>query len=136
MKIKISIAVLIMLILLNITLNAQPTKEQKLNNLIENCYNALTNDNAGVQEAGIYISMQFKSRYPNLNDKEFVNALDDIASDSKNARVSYKAQLAKIYFQNPEWFKNIEIKSILDEEKVYEQISNKINTIMFASNDL
>ena len=92
MKTKLSIAVFSMLLLLNLTLNAQPTKEEKINNLIENCYNTLKSDNEGVKEAGIYISIQFKNRYPKLIDKKFVRALDDLASDSKNARISYKAQ--------------------------------------------
>jgi len=136
MKTRITIAVLSMLLMFNVVLNAQPKKVQKMDNLIENCYNSLTNDNAGVQEAGIYISIQFKNKFPDLNDKKFVKALDNLASDSKSARISYKAQLAKIYYQNPEWFKDVKIKSILEQQEVYEEISNKLNTIMFASKDL
>ena len=101
--------------------------------LVDNCFNALTNGNEGVKESAIFVSIQFKNRFPNENDTKFVSALDNLASNSKSARISYKAQLAKLYFQNPQWFKNVEIKSILDEQEVYEQIAKKLNTIMFAT---
>ena len=136
MKAKVSMVVLSILLVFGLTINAQTPKNEKVENLVENCYNALTNNNQGVSEAGIFVSIQFKNRFPNVNDRKFVNALEKLASNSDNARISYKAQLAKIYFQNPEWFKNVKIKSILDEQEVYEQIAKKLNTIMFATTDL
>jgi len=119
--------------LFTLNMNAQPTKSEKVKTVVENCYKSLTNDNEGVVESAIFVSIQFKNRFPEENDNIFVSALNDLAINSRNAKISYKAQLAKIYFENTELFKDIQIKSIYDDQKVYEQISEKLNSVVLAS---
>jgi hypothetical protein len=130
---KIKIAMLGLLVVSS-SLVAQPTENEKLNTLVENCTNALNHENDGVVESAIYVSLQFKNRYPEQNDKNFVQALDRIANTSENARVTYKAQLAKIYFKNSDWFSAIEVNSIFDEQEVFEKIAEKVNTVLLAVN--
>ncbi|MBK7104803.1 MAG: hypothetical protein IPH62_05925 [Ignavibacteriae bacterium] len=125
--------VLSLILLFSINLNAQPTKSEKVKTVVANCYKSLTNDNEGVVESAIFVSIQFKNRFPEENDNIFVSALNDLAINSRNAIISYKAQLAKIYFENTELFKDIQIKSIYDDQKVYEQISDKLNSVVLAS---
>jgi hypothetical protein len=133
MKAKIIYALILALSILALQLNAQSPDTDKIERLAENCVLALTHENSGVAESAIFLSIQFKNRYPNENSKKFVEVLDDIASESKSPRISYKAQLAKIYLVNKKWFDGVEIGSIESEQKVYEEISSKINQIMFAS---
>lgn len=131
---KIKNAVVLSLVLLfSLNLNAQSTKEKTAEDLAEIVYGNLKSSSEGVAESSIFVSMQFKSKYPNVKNEIFVNALNDLATNSNKAIISYKAQLAKIYFENTELFKDIQIKSIYDDQKVYEQISDKLNSVVLAS---
>ena len=141
MKTKLSLTTLLYLAVLSVSIfalnieaqTAQEIKEKKNENLIKNCYNALTHSNAGVVESAIFVSIQFKNKFPDADGEELIEALDEIASESKSAKISYKAQLAKMYFNNSEWFKNVEVSSIKDEQKVYENIAETLSSIMFAT---
>ncbi|MFZ1290885.1 MAG: hypothetical protein WAR79_12390 [Melioribacteraceae bacterium] len=133
MKTIKAIVILTVILLFSQSLNAQPNENEKIKTVVENCFKSLTNDNEGVVESAIFVSIQFKNRFPEESDNIFVSALNDLAINSRNAKISYKAQLAKIYFENTELFKDIQIKSIYDDQKVYEQISEKLNSVVLAS---
>lgn len=127
------IYVIMLLVGLTLNLNAQLENDAKVENAIENCYESLTHSNQGVAESAIFVSIQFKNKFPNKNAGKFVDALDEIASESENPRISYKAQLAKMYFNNTEWFKDIVVDSIENEQKVYEKIAETLSNKMFAA---
>jgi hypothetical protein len=129
MKSKILYTVILLVALFSLNLNAKTPVE----NLKKNCYNSLKHDNEGVAESAIFVSIQFKNRFPNENDSKFIDVLEELSIESKNSRLSYKAQLAKIYFTNMDWFKNIEIKSIEDEQKIFEEIAETISNKMFVA---
>lgn len=133
MKNKIIYTLVLTLTLTIVNLVAQPIEEEKTDLMAKNCYVALTHENAGVVESAIFLSMQFKNRFPSLDDNEFIEILGDIAKNSNSPVVSYKAQLARTYFKNIDLFTNIEVTSIKSENLVYEQIANKINSIMLAN---
>lgn len=133
MKRKIIYTLVLTLTLTIVNLVAQPIDKEKTDLMAKNCYVALTHENAGVVESAIFLSMQFKNRFPSLDDNEFIEVLNDIAKNSNSPVVSYKAQLARTYFKNIDLFTNIEVKSIKSENLVYEQIANKINSIMLAN---
>ena len=133
MKTNVKIMLISLIVLFASTINAQNSPKEKIDNFKKNCKAALTHNNSGVVESAIYVSIQFKNLFPEENDKEFVNVLNELANNSDNARISYKAQLAKLYFNNRDWFKEIEIKSINSEDEVYEEIAEKVNSIIFAS---
>ena len=128
-KIKIIIAAIF---LFNIGICAQSSEENYFNKLLDIIYNNLESKTEGVSESAIFVSLQLKSKYPNIDSEKFIDALEQIVENSKNAKVSYKAELAKLYFQNPDWFEKVEIKSILMEEEVYVKIAEKISSKMFA----
>lgn len=133
MKKRIIYTLILSLVLTTVNLVAQPTKEERTDLITQNCYAALTHENAGVVESAIFISMQYKKNFPTLEDDEFIEVLNDIAKNSNNPVVSYKAQLARTYFKNIDLFTNIDVRSIRGENEVYEQIASKINSIMLAN---
>ncbi|MBK8944668.1 MAG: hypothetical protein IPM32_05270 [Ignavibacteriae bacterium] len=132
MKTIKNVVIFSLVVLFTLNLNAQ-TKEKSIDDLTEIVYTNLKSKSEGIVESSIFVSMQFKSKYPNIKNRIIVNALNDLATNSNNAIISYKAQLAKIYFENTELFKDIQIKSIYDDQKVYEQISDKLNSVVLAS---
>ena len=134
MKQKIIYALILFTALLSLNLNAQTFTGEKLESIIENCHYSLMHENIGVAEAAIFISIQFKKRYPQENDKVFLEALEELAQNSKSPVISYKAQLARIYFMNNDLFKDIEVNSIEEEQKVFGQISDRISNMRLAVN--
>lgn len=133
MKTKLIYTLLLALSLFLLNIEAQPLNEKKLESATENCYSSLMHDNLGVVESAIFVSIQFKNKYPKENSNQFIEALDELAKNSENPIISYKAQLARMYFKNNELFSNIEVISIKDEQKVFEKIAEKLNSIILAT---
>lgn len=133
MKSKIIYGLILIFTVLTLNVNAQTTDKKKIKSVLRNCYAALTHDNVGVVESAIFISMQFKDKFPNENASKLLDAIEEIAEDGESPTLTYKAQLAKIYINNRGLFDDIVINSIQDESKVYSQISEKLNTIMLAT---
>lgn len=132
MKTIKNVVVFSLVVLFTLNLNAQP-KEKSISDLTEIVYNNLKSKSEGIAESSIFVSIQFKNKYPSVKNEIIVNALNDLAKNTSNAKISYKAQLAKIYFENIEMFNDIQIKSIYEDQKVYEQISDKLNSVVLAS---
>jgi len=103
-----------------------------LDNLRANFLNALNSENKGVVESAIYVSIQFKNKFPNENVSTLVEALERIVKENDNERVRYKAQLAKMYINNSEWFKNLEVNSIKYEKEVYLSIAQTLSGKLFS----
>lgn len=133
---KIIYTTILTILLFVINIEAQPTNEIRTKLIAKNCYESLMHHNKGVTESAIFVSIQFRSKFPNANSAEFIEALDELAKNSENPIISYKAQLAKLYFKNTELFSNIDVHSIENQQKVFEQIANKINSIMLASKNI
>ena len=135
MKEKIIYTVVLAVTLLTLNLNGQTYDSKRINAANENCYSSLKSENQGVVESAIFISLQFKNRFPEENTKNIMKALDELASNSDNPRIGYKAQLARLYFKNTAWFKNVEVKSLEAEQKTFEQIAETLNNSIVASNN-
>ncbi|MCB9248487.1 MAG: hypothetical protein H6613_08055 [Ignavibacteriales bacterium] len=135
MKEKIVYTIVLFAALLTLNLNAQTYDGKRKDAAKENCYRSLISDNQGVVESAIFISLQFKNRFPEENTNKILDALDDLAKSSEIPRISYKAQLARLYFKNTAWFKNVEVKSLYDEQKTFEQIAETLNNSIVASNN-
>lgn len=133
MKTKIFYVLLLILLIISQNIDAQPTNDEKIEKIVKNCYNCLIHDNQGVVESALFVSIQFRNKFPNENTRVFIEALKELAEKSQNPRISYKAQLAKIYFKNTELFKNVEIKSIKEEKQVFEQIAKTLNNVILAT---
>ena len=107
-------------------------KAKKIENINANCLNSLYNENKGVVESAIYVSIQFKNKFPNENVSTFVEALERIIQENDDARIRYKAQLAKMYINNIDWFENLEVNSIEYEKEVYFAIAETLNGKLFS----
>ncbi|MBI1933027.1 MAG: hypothetical protein HYS24_10875 [Ignavibacteriales bacterium] len=128
-----NLIILSLVLLFSLNLNAQSINKKSLSELTKIVTQNLKSSSEGVAESSIFVSLQFKNRYPKADNKIIVDALNDLASNSNNAKISYKAQLAKIYFENPELFKDVKVNTIFDDQKVFEQISEKLNSVVLAS---
>lgn len=106
---------------------------KKIANINANCLNSLYHENKGVVESAIYVSIQFKNNFPNEDISTLLKALENIIIQNEDSKIIYKAQLAKMYIENSEWFNNIEINSIEQESKVYADIAQTINRKMFSA---
>lgn len=135
MKKKIIYTAIFLITLLTLNLNAQSYDNKRIEAAYENCYQSLKSENQGVIESAIFVSMQFKYRFPEMNTNKMVRALADLATNSDIPRISYKAQLAILYFKNTAWFDKVEVKSIFDEQKTFEQIVEALNNSIIASNN-
>lgn len=122
-----------LIFLFSVNLNAQSLNGRSLSELSKIVTNNLQSNSEGVAESSIFVSIQFKNRYPNADNKIILNALNELATNSNSAKISYKAQLAKIYYENSELFKEIKINSIFDDQRVFEQISEKLNSVVLVS---
>ncbi|MDX1700008.1 MAG: hypothetical protein R3250_05280, partial [Melioribacteraceae bacterium] len=98
-----------------------------------NCLHSLRTENEGVVESAIFVSIQFKNRFPDSNDEKFVDALNELVKYSPSPVISYKAHLAKLYFESTDLFNDIDVSSILDEERVYSDISDRINRLRLSA---
>lgn len=112
----------------------KPSSNQSVNldNLRANFLSSLKSENTGVVESAIYVSIQFKNKFPYENVTNYIKVLDEIAKNGVNSRISYKAQLAKIYLINSDWFENIKINSIDKEKEVYAAIAETITEKLFS----
>ncbi len=105
---------------------------KRIENINANCLNSLYNENKGVVESAIYVSIQFKNKFPNENVSTFVEALERIIKGNDDARIRYKAQLAKMYINNIDWFENLEVNSIEYEKEVYLSIAQTLSGKLFS----
>ncbi|MCW8850998.1 MAG: hypothetical protein OQJ81_13560 [Melioribacteraceae bacterium] len=135
MKKKIIYTAVVLLTFVTLNLDAQTLDSKRKEAAFENCYHSLMSDNQGVLESAIFVSLQFKSKFPEMNADKMVKALAELATNSDNARISYKAQLAILYFKNKAWFDKIEVKSIHDEQKIFEEIAETLSNSLLASNN-
>lgn len=134
MRSKIIYLTILIFLILSLTLEAQQKQFKKLDLIEQNCYQSLVHENRGVSESAIFISIQFKHRFPNRNDDKFIEALEELMNNSDSPIISYKAQLARLYFKSNELFTDIAVNSIYEEQKVYGEIADKINRIILAGN--
>jgi hypothetical protein len=107
-------------------------RAKKIENINANCLNSLYNENKGVVESAIYVSIQFKNKFPNENVSTLVEALERIIKGNDDARIRYKAQLAKMYINNIDWFENLEVNSIEYEKEVYLSIAQTLSGKLFS----
>ena len=66
------------------------------------------------------------------NVSTLVEALERIIKGNDDARIRYKAQLAKMYINNIDWFENLEVNSIEYEKEVYLSIAQTLSGKLFS----
>lgn len=101
--------------------------------IIKNCLNSLKSKNGGVVESAILETIISKSKFSVENILEIVNVLEEISVEYESDRISYKAQLAKLYITNLEWFENIDLVKNKDGKEIFAHIAKIVTSRMFVA---
>lgn len=113
------------------TMAQNPKINAKL--VTENIVSSLNYDIEGIVEATIYNTLFLTKYYPDAQIGEVLDALNDVATNSKNPVLRYKAQLAVLYITN--YGKddlNME-NSKGDQSEAFRKISEKLQNSLLAS---
>lgn len=118
------------------TLFAQEQRSQEyLDKAVKAYEHSLDFKLPAVVESAIYNVIVMKQYYPKEDYSDILDMFKDLAADGKTATVRYKAQLASLYFEYPELFKNIEFeKSTENADKYFKEISDKLVSYPLALN--
>jgi hypothetical protein len=135
-RIKLAIVVVLLITGTNVFANTPNTQRSFENKYISQVVYTIDNSIPSVVESSIGVLLQLKSAFPNENYSKIVDKLDDLASNGSTLSIRYKAQLARIYFNYYDHFKDIKVNSSmdLDKEQVFKMIANKIEDNTFAAN--
>ncbi|MFO7446595.1 MAG: hypothetical protein R6W90_09520 [Ignavibacteriaceae bacterium] len=87
----------------------------------------------GIVESTIYNVILLKKYYPTENYSLFVNKLNDIAEESNDPALRYKAHLASIYLNFSERFDIEPKQQVYDREYLFKQISDQLGNSLAAS---
>lgn len=131
---KIAIYVFLFSVLVFSTSSTLAQKPANFGKLVtENIVNSLHHDVEGVVEATIYNSLFLTKYYPDAQIDEVLDELNDIAVNSKNPVLRYKAQLAVLYITNygNEDLQMQDYKE--DQSEVFRKISEKLQNSFLAS---
>jgi len=98
---KITVLVIMLSVLVFSTSTTLAEKPDNFGKLItENIVSSLHHDIDGVVEATIYNSLFLTKFYPDAQIGKVLTALNDVAINSNNPVIRYKAQLAVLYLTN------------------------------------
>ena len=134
MKTIKTLAVFVTLLLASVVVSFAKSPE-KTEEVTKNLVRSLEHDVDGVVEASIYNSLFLQKYYPEANMKKVINKLNEVAENSSNPSIQYKAQLASLYLSN---YSSNDLS--LDEykgesEKLFQKISDELTTKLLVSND-
>ncbi len=87
-----------------------------------------------IVESSIFVSLQAKGKYPTADFDKVIDKLEDLAKSGSTISVRYKAQLAAIYYNYYDLFKDVKVGSISTADDVFKTIANKIENNTFAIN--
>ena len=123
--------IMIMAALLGIFTKTAFSQEQKSQEYLEKAIvayeHSLDFKMPSVVESAIYNVIVMKKFYPDEDYSDLVDTINDLVADGKTPTLRYKAQLASLYFEYPQLFKNIEFKNTKEKPEFYfKQISEKL----------
>lgn len=113
------------------TLAQRPAGYSKL--VTENIVESLQHDVDGVVEATIYNSLFLSKYYPDAQIGDVLDELNEIAVNSKNPTIRYKAQLAVLYLTNY-GNENLDLKNYKeDQSELFREISQRLQSSLLVS---
>lgn len=101
-------------------------QEQFINTAKANYLRSLKSDVNGVVESTIFILIEMKERYPELNYNNVVEKLDELVSEGNTPTIRYKAQLASLYIKYTNVFAGLKIKDKSNPDGYFKELSNRL----------
>lgn len=103
------------------------------NLVTENLVESLNHDIDGVVEASIYNSLFLTKYYPDADMDEVLEELNEIAVESENPALRYKAQLAVLYLTNY-GNENLNLENYKkSQSELFKMISEKLQSALLAA---
>ncbi len=104
------------------------------NIVTENLVESLNHDVTGIVEASIYNSLFLTKYYPDANMDEVLEGLNEVAVESENPALRYKAQLALLYLANY-GNENLNLENYKkSQSELFKMISEKLqNSLLVVS---
>jgi hypothetical protein len=94
---------------------------------------SLKSDVPGIVESTIYNLVQCKSVFPDRDYSKFNRTLDEIAGRTDDAKIAYKATLAKLYLMYGAQFQDPTVFDYTDHEKAFQQVADQLATNLLVS---
>ncbi len=94
---------------------------------------SLQSEIPGIVESTIYTVVLYKNRFPDLDYSRLQSGLDEVARESKDVSISYKARLASMYLN---YSANINItpaSPAFDHEYLFRQIAEQLEQKLLAA---
>jgi hypothetical protein len=101
---------------------------------MNNFRHALKSDIQGVVEGTIFDVVVYKKYYPELDYNGILERLNDLAVESKEPLVRYKAHLASMYLTSGEQIAIVPAKDPWDQDAVFRQIAEQLEKNLLSSN--
>ncbi len=104
----------------------KPKTEQFINKAVSNFVLAMESKNAGVVESSIFISIDLKSKFPQIDYSDLIDKLNELALKGETPTIRYKAQLASLYFNFYNMFSDIKIVDKENPDLYFKQIAERL----------
>ena len=106
----------------------EPKTENFINKAKENYMRSLESETHGVVESSIFVVLEMKERYPDVNYRNLVEKLNELAVEGITPMIRYKAQLASLYFDFNNMFSDLKIDSNYKEnpDSYFKKLSERL----------
>jgi hypothetical protein len=131
---KLLVAIVLLAASTNILANSPKPLKPFEDKCIKQVVYSIDNSIPAIVESQIRVALELKNSYPNENLSKVVDKLDDLASNGASASIRYKAQLARIYFNYFNQFKDLDTSNSENPEQIFRMIANRIESNTFAAN--
>ncbi|MEW6701329.1 MAG: hypothetical protein AB1298_01295 [Bacteroidota bacterium] len=138
MKTNSIIKLLVAIVLLgtNTTILAQiPITEKSFQErVVKRALYGMNSEIPSIVESSLFLILEVKNRYPNEDYTKILDKLNELVSSGKTISIRYKAQLATLFFNYHEQFKEVKITENDNPDKYFRMIAGKIENNSFALN--
>lgn len=133
-KIKTMVAVLLFAIITNV-LAQRPLSEKTFRNVVRNALYGMNSELPAIVESSLFITLQLKSRYPNEDYKKLLGKLNELAQNGSTLSIKYKAQLASLFINYYDLFKDVTIFESENPGLSFKMISSKVENNSLTLNN-
>lgn len=133
-KIKTMVAVLLFAITTNV-LAQRPLSEKTFRNVVRNALYGMNSELPAIVESSLFITLQLKSRYPNEDYKKLLGKLNELAQNGSTLSIKYKAQLASLFINYYDLFKDVTIFESENPGLSFKMISSKVENNSLTLNN-
>jgi hypothetical protein len=132
--VKILVAIVLLSASTNVLANTPKPQKPFEDRYIKQVVYSIDNSIPAIVESSIGVLLQLKNAFPNENYSKIIDKLEDLANGGPTVSIRYKAQLAKIYFNYYELFKDVNTYNSENPDEAFKMIVNKIENNSFAAN--